>query len=108
MEGPAYPIIKRVRIPRGPHRLRDRRWPPVEAPTTPAEQDNSDGSPHCRRQNHGSPLSLDANTEAINAPVAGSAETTILGANTSFWEEQPRLTDSETQKTEPKHDQSTF
>src|SRR5688500_5930911 len=32
MEGPAYPIIQRIRIPRGPHRLRDRRWPPVETP----------------------------------------------------------------------------
>jgi hypothetical protein len=37
MSGPAYPIIKRKRVPRGVERLRDRRWPKRPAPEVLAQ-----------------------------------------------------------------------
>src|SRR5687768_4973202 len=85
MQGPAYPIIRRIRVPRGPHRLRDRRWPPVAATDAAVEANKSE------EQSSSQSATADpseANPPAAPALPAGAPESVLPQIVEGLWEER--------------------
>ena len=138
MTGPAYPIINRLRIPRGPHRLRDRRWPPVDPPVPDSQPLASQPEPAHENSNAilenagatspaANHLELRTKNTPDSAPVviAGSAESINPEIDPSIWDEtkpsvgstnktveqqssEKKTEASETPRIGLKHTQSTF
>ena len=118
MNGPAYPIINRLRIPHGPHRLRDRRWPPVEPrlPHIPDSQpvasqpEQVNVAPNTISQDAGSTRTTtndlektENSTGSAPAVIAGAEETTTAPSDPSIWEEtNPSVVESEIKRTSDK------
>jgi hypothetical protein len=91
MQGPAYPIIRRIRIPHGPHRLRDRRWPPpgqspAPLPSTGAHEPGTIGTEPTTASAAAEP------TASTSALPAGAPESALPPVVKALWEErQERL-----------------